>query len=81
MGSLVKNHLSGKFGVAANKIFHVTLMPCFDKKLEASRENFKEEGVADVDLVSMSLNFLCQQFTNICRKLQYLSLSSIPNLF
>jgi iron only hydrogenase large subunit-like protein len=53
MGSLVKNHLSGKFGVAANKIFHVTLMPCFDKKLEASRENFKEEGVADVDLVSM----------------------------
>ena len=51
MGSLVKTHLSGKLGVAPSKIFHVTLMPCFDKKLEASRENFRESGAADVDLV------------------------------
>ena len=52
MGSLVKTHLSEKLGVSPNKIFHVTLMPCFDKKLEASRENFRESGGApDVDLV------------------------------
>jgi iron only hydrogenase large subunit-like protein len=53
MGSLVKTHLSGKLNVAREKIYHLTVMPCFDKKLEASRENFKDDvtGAADVDLV------------------------------
>jgi len=62
MGSLVKTHLSGKFGVAAQKIFHVTLMPCFDKKLEASRENFKNDGTSDVDMVITAVEL--EQVTN-----------------
>lgn len=32
-------------------IYHVTLMPCFDKKLEASRQDFESEYGRDVDCV------------------------------
>jgi iron only hydrogenase large subunit-like protein len=33
------------------KFVHVTIMPCYDKKLEASRDQFQENGIRDVDLV------------------------------
>ena len=48
-GGLVKNHLAPKLGT--NKVYHLTLMPCFDKKLEASRTEFGD----DVDLVLTTL--------------------------
>ena len=40
----------------ANQIYHVAVMPCFDKKLEASREDFfnKELETRDVDCVLTS---------------------------
>ena len=40
----------------ANQIYHVGVMPCFDKKLEASREDFfnKELETRDVDCVLTS---------------------------
>lgn len=36
-----------------NKIYHVTVMPCYDKKLEASRPDFfnQEYQTRDVDCV------------------------------
>ncbi|XP_014668400.1 PREDICTED: cytosolic Fe-S cluster assembly factor narfl-like isoform X2 [Priapulus caudatus] len=40
MGSLVKDHFSSMLGTTPERIFHVTVMPCYDKKLEASREDF-----------------------------------------
>lgn len=57
MGSLVKRHLSEKMCVLPEKTFHLTVMPCFDKKLEASRADFTEEttGLKDVDLVITTL--------------------------
>lgn len=36
-GSYVKTFLSKKKGLQPRQIYHVTIMPCFDKKLEASR--------------------------------------------
>lgn len=53
MGSFVKEKLSAKMNVAPETICHVTLMPCFDKKLEASRPDFTNQttGDRDVDLV------------------------------
>ena len=53
MGSLVKDHISQKLQVSPDSIFHLTLMPCFDKKLEASRPDFYNEKTDshDVDLV------------------------------
>jgi len=53
MGSLVKNVFANSIGVAPSSIYHVAIMPCFDKKLEASRSDFFNETLRthDVDCV------------------------------
>ncbi|KAI9814471.1 MAG: Cytosolic Fe-S cluster assembly factor nar1 [Pycnora praestabilis] len=61
MGTLVKTTLSQRLGISPDRIWHVAVMPCFDKKLEASREELTniywkdgeegEQGVRDVDCV------------------------------
>jgi iron only hydrogenase large subunit-like protein len=40
MGALVKNWWAGQKGLSPNEVYHVTAMPCYDKKLEASRSDF-----------------------------------------
>ncbi|KAK9238393.1 iron hydrogenase [Lipomyces kononenkoae] len=51
-GSLLKRLISQETGASADEIYHVSVMPCFDKKLEASRPDFATgEGVRDVDCV------------------------------
>ncbi|KAL0908385.1 hypothetical protein M5K25_022876 [Dendrobium thyrsiflorum] len=40
MGTVIKHHISKKLGYTPDKIFHVTVMPCYDKKLEAARDDF-----------------------------------------
>ncbi|XP_052761261.1 cytosolic Fe-S cluster assembly factor narfl-like [Mya arenaria] len=56
MGSLVKNYFAEKKGVSPDRIYHVTVMPCFDKKLEASRPDFYSDmySTRDVDCVITS---------------------------
>ncbi|XP_028843447.1 cytosolic Fe-S cluster assembly factor narfl isoform X2 [Denticeps clupeoides] len=56
MGSLVKNHLAGEQGLTPQNIYHVTVMPCYDKKLEASRPDFylAEADTREVDCVITS---------------------------
>lgn len=39
-GSLLKQIWSTNENIKSNRIFHISLMPCFDKKLEASRKEF-----------------------------------------
>lgn len=54
MGSLVKDYLSRQvLNMPADRIYHVTIMPCFDKKLESSRKDFIDEltETKDVDCV------------------------------
>jgi iron only hydrogenase large subunit-like protein len=53
MGSLVKDYLASTLGVSPDRICHVAVMPCFDKKLEASRDDFfnSEYETRDVDCV------------------------------
>ncbi|XP_055902229.1 probable cytosolic Fe-S cluster assembly factor GK14772 [Eupeodes corollae] len=57
MGMLVKQFLAQKLNVPMEKIYHVTVMPCYDKKLEASREDFFSEAnnSRDVDCVITSI--------------------------
>uniref|UniRef100_A0A1I8PHB4 Iron hydrogenase small subunit domain-containing protein n=1 Tax=Stomoxys calcitrans TaxID=35570 RepID=A0A1I8PHB4_STOCA len=57
MGVLVKQWLGQKLHKPADKIYHVTVMPCYDKKLEASREDFFSEALnsRDVDCVITSI--------------------------
>ncbi|VDM37681.1 unnamed protein product [Toxocara canis] len=40
MGALVKDYLARLTSTTPEQIFHATVMPCFDKKLEASRPEF-----------------------------------------
>jgi len=57
MGSLVKSYLPAflEHGVAAtpDQLYHIAVMPCYDKKLEASRQDFYGDvySTRDVDCV------------------------------
>ncbi|XP_006172691.1 cytosolic iron-sulfur assembly component 3 isoform X2 [Camelus dromedarius] len=53
MGSLVKDFFAQQQRLTPDKIYHVTVMPCYDKKLEASRPDFfsQEHQSRDVDCV------------------------------
>lgn len=57
-GILVKRLLSARMHVPASSIYHVTVMMCFDKKLEATRSDFISDGVRDVDTVLTSMELL-----------------------
>lgn len=59
MGMLVKQYLAKIIGTSSDRIYHVTVMPCYDKKLEASREDFfsEVENSHDVDCVITSSKY------------------------
>lgn len=51
-GTMLKSVLSMKYNIHPSQIWHLALMPCFDKKLEASREEltdrwWRQDGVVD----------------------------------
>ncbi|KAH8808339.1 cytosolic Fe-S cluster assembly factor NAR1 [Xylogone sp. PMI_703] len=66
MGTILKTTLSRKLGISPDRIWHLAIMPCFDKKLEASREELTDtawdgsngKGVRDVDCVITSKELL-----------------------
>ncbi|KAL3627302.1 Cytosolic Fe-S cluster assembly factor nar1 [Castilleja foliolosa] len=57
IGAAIKNHLWKELHIRPEEIYHVTVMPCYDKKLEAARDDFvfqvdsDSEGVTEVDSV------------------------------
>ncbi|KAI9328300.1 iron hydrogenase [Zopfochytrium polystomum] len=53
MGSIVKNYLADRYKITPDSTFHVSVMPCYDKKLEASRSDFYNDvyRTRDVDTV------------------------------
>lgn len=67
-GTLLKTVLSSKLGIRPSQIWHLAIMPCFDKKLEASREELTDQAwqpegsqdtaVRDVDCVITSRELL-----------------------
>ncbi|XP_047313244.1 protein NAR1 [Impatiens glandulifera] len=44
IGSIIKRHLCHKMQIREDDIYHVTVMPCYDKKLEAARDDFVFEA-------------------------------------
>ncbi|TIB07767.1 hypothetical protein E3P89_03725 [Wallemia ichthyophaga] len=56
MGSLVKYWFSQHINKTPSDVYHVTIMPCYDKKLEASRQDFYSDlyQTRDVDCVLTS---------------------------
>ncbi|KAF9647239.1 iron hydrogenase [Thelephora ganbajun] len=53
MGTIVKSWLASKWSKNPDQIYHVAVMPCYDKKLEASRQDFYNDifSTRDVDCV------------------------------
>ncbi|GAB0096497.1 Probable cytosolic Fe-S cluster assembly factor GE22682 [Sergentomyia squamirostris] len=70
MGVLVKEGLSEKRNMPRDRIYHVTVMPCYDKKLEASRDDFFDEASKsrDVDCVITSIE-IEQMLQKDCKSL------------
>jgi len=60
MGAIVKYYFPETIGKQAQDIFHVTVMPCYDKKLEAVRNDFYDEeiDVHEVDCVLVTSDLL-----------------------
>ncbi|EXJ59105.1 ferredoxin hydrogenase [Cladophialophora yegresii CBS 114405] len=46
-GTLLKSTLSSTLGIHPSQIWHLAVMPCFDKKLEASREELTDRWWRD----------------------------------
>ncbi|VVT57126.1 uncharacterized protein SAPINGB_P005547 [Magnusiomyces paraingens] len=42
-GTLIKDLIHKETGVSKDKVYHLSIMPCFDKKLEAARPEFGQE--------------------------------------
>ncbi|KAJ4975226.1 hypothetical protein NE237_000332 [Protea cynaroides] len=40
IGAAIKHHICQKMGFKLDNVYHVTVMPCYDKKLEAARDDF-----------------------------------------
>ncbi|KAM5227517.1 cytosolic iron-sulfur assembly component 3 isoform 2-T2 [Ctenodactylus gundi] len=61
MGALVKDFFAQQQCLTPDSIYHVTVMPCYDKKLEASRPDFfnQEYQTRDVDCV-LTTGEICQ---------------------
>ncbi len=51
MGAVIKSYFAEREGVAPDKIFSVSIMPCTAKKFEAGRPEMMQGEVADVDAV------------------------------
>ncbi|KAI8962278.1 cytosolic Fe-S cluster assembly factor nar-1 [Daldinia sp. FL1419] len=85
MGTLLKTTLSRTLGISPDRIWHLAVMPCFDKKLEASREELTDavwngngqpgRGVRDVDCVITSKEIL---MLTESRKIDFFGLSRAP---
>lgn len=50
-GAVVKNYFASKMNIDRKKLFVVSVMPCTAKKIEADRDELKEDGNPDVDVV------------------------------
>ncbi|XP_013601476.1 PREDICTED: protein NAR1 [Brassica oleracea var. oleracea] len=52
IGTAIKHHLCQALGLRLEEIYHVTVMPCYDKKLEAARDDFVfGDNLTEVDSV------------------------------
>ncbi|PWA21493.1 hypothetical protein CCH79_00003477 [Gambusia affinis] len=77
MGCLVKDYFSEQQKLSPERIYHIVVAPCFDKKLEAVREEFYNSllETRDVDcvLTSKEIYHLMQK-----RKISMEELDSVP---
>uniref|UniRef100_A0A1I7XRZ1 Trafficking protein particle complex subunit 2-like protein n=1 Tax=Heterorhabditis bacteriophora TaxID=37862 RepID=A0A1I7XRZ1_HETBA len=68
-GAIVKDYLARKLDIPLSSIYHASVMPCFDKKLESSRSDFLVPGseVRETDCVlsTVELDSVLNEVTQI----------------
>ncbi|KAK4673126.1 Cytosolic Fe-S cluster assembly factor nar1 [Podospora pseudopauciseta] len=90
-GTLLKTTLSKTLNISPDRIWHLSIMPCFDKKLEASREELTDavwnntsnnpattttqKGIRDVDCVITTKEILMLAES---RNINFFSLPTTP---
>ncbi|KAM4623276.1 nuclear prelamin A recognition factor isoform 2-T2 [Polymixia lowei] len=77
MGCLVKDYFTKQQKLSPEKVYHMVVAPCFDKKLEAIREEFYNSLLEnrDVDCVLTSAEIYCMMER---RKVSVEELVSVP---
>lgn len=66
MGTLVKRFLGKQLGLEPGDIYHCAVMPCYDKKLEGSRDDFLIPGRCVVHAWCL---LLCIVFRTFCEQI------------
>lgn len=77
MGSLIRDVWCKRQGIPG-KVYHVTIMPCFDKKLEASRSYFVNAETQDKDVDSVLTPIEIQQIMDE-RGISFPGIAVLPN--
>lgn len=82
MGSLVKDYFAKKSGLTPDQIYHVSIMPCYDKKLEASRPDFflEQYNTREVDCV-LTTSEIDKMFIEQNLDFQQMTESPIDDMF
>ncbi|KAJ7987854.1 hypothetical protein DPEC_G00330880 [Dallia pectoralis] len=77
MGSLVKDYFTKKQKLSPDKLYHIVVAPCFDKKLEAVRDEFYSSLLEsrDIDCVLTSGEVLHMMEQT---KVSFADLDSVP---
>ncbi|KAH6837701.1 ferredoxin hydrogenase [Perilla frutescens var. hirtella] len=52
IGAIIKNHICQELCIRPEEIYHVTVMPCYDKKLEAARDDFVFQADSDAERIT-----------------------------
>lgn len=64
-GHLIKELVAKLHGTKTCHVYHVSIMPCFDKKLEAARPDFEVGGSKECDLVLTAREVIEMVSTNL----------------
>ena len=58
LGAVIKNYYAEQQGIAPEKVFSFSIMPCTAKKFEAGRVEMTENGIPDIDAVLTTREFI-----------------------
>jgi iron only hydrogenase large subunit-like protein len=56
MGTLIKQQWARSRGIHPASVYHCAVMPCYDKKLEAARDDFTIPSKSDINLSSINFS-------------------------
>jgi len=77
-GLILKSLISRQMKISSDKIYHLSIMPCFDKKLEAARPEIDSNSTMDVDCVITPKELIELFKSEDINILEYITKSTTP---